>query len=77
LDEGNICKSGDTVIIERIEGARETAESLSLKEMAVKEFWKPGQFSSQVSHILSFFTYFQDMRNEGSTVIDSKFLESL
>ena len=37
-----MCKSGDTVIIERIEGARETAESLSLKAEAVKEFWKPG-----------------------------------
>ena len=42
LDTDNICKSGDTVLIERLAGARETAESLSLKDEAVKEFWKPG-----------------------------------
>ncbi len=42
LDTENICKSGDTVLIERLKGASETSESLSLKAEAVKEFWKPG-----------------------------------
>jgi hypothetical protein len=43
FDIDNACKSGDTVLIERIEGAKETAESLSLKAEALKEFWKPGK----------------------------------
>ena len=61
LDAENKCKSGDTVLIERIQGARETAESLSLKAEAVKEFWKPGKLYSNITFVyllsIAFFSF--------------------